>query len=79
VELGKDEDGDPITTLMVEEAKVTKSARANLTGNETTALRMLDSALLHHPSGFSPMTEGSTKLSPSIVGASAATATASPA
>ena len=49
MELGKDEDGDPITTLIVEEANITKSTRANLTGNETTALRMLDSALLHHP------------------------------
>ena len=49
VELGTDEDGDPITTLIVEEAGATKARRVDLTDNEKTALRVLDSAMLQHP------------------------------
>jgi hypothetical protein len=50
VDLGEDEDGDPITTLIVEETHAADAANATqqrVTGNEATALRMLDSALLH--------------------------------
>jgi len=52
VDLGEDEDGDPITTPIVEEthaADAANATRQRVTGNEATALRMLDSALLHHP------------------------------
>jgi AAA domain len=48
VQLGSDGDGDPIATLIVEEADTPRAPRSNLTGTEGLALRMLDHALTEH-------------------------------